>query len=59
MTEPTEQDVARIAALKWAGHSAAKAMEIDLDAKRGDPYAMGWAENVEQTYRAHLQKEPT
>lgn len=53
---PNPTDVARIAALKWAGHSAAKAMEIDLDARRGDAYAIGWVENVERTYH-HLQGE--
>ena len=30
------------AALKAAGHSAAKAAEIVLDAKRGDKYARDW-----------------
>lgn len=29
-------------ALKAAGHSAAKAAEIALDAKRGDRHAIAW-----------------
>lgn len=28
--------------LKEAGHSAAKALEIVIDAKRGDRFARGW-----------------
>jgi hypothetical protein len=31
-------------ALKQAGHSAAKAVEIILDAKRGDLFAQQWIE---------------
>ncbi len=40
-TEPTalERDYATLKAL---GHSAAKAAEIVLDARRGDPYARQW-----------------
>jgi hypothetical protein len=36
--------------LKQAGHPAAKAAEIVLDAKRGDPFARQWIKILQQQF---------
>lgn len=37
--------------LKMAGHDAAKAAEIILDAKRGDRHAISWIKSVRSLVR--------
>jgi len=48
---PTETEIRAMTdyeILKLAGHSAARAKEIALDAERGDPYAGGWIDGIRE-----------
>ena len=47
----TREDTEAYKALKAAGHDAAKALEIVIDAERGDKYALRWIEGCKELVR--------
>ena len=44
-----------IAMLRAAGHSAGKAVEIAIDAERGDPHALAWIDKVTAEHASHVR----